>query len=78
MADISINTQMDMFKNNLINVIGDSQLPIGVTYYILKDVYKNIEMLYNQTLEKEQQELVASMEKEKEEAEKEDIENYQE
>ena len=76
--NIKINTQINMFKDNLVSVIGNSQLPIGVTYYILKDVYNNIEMLYNQTLEKEQQDLLAEMEKEKEEAEKEDIENYQE
>lgn len=78
MADISINTQINIFKENLINLIGSSQLPIGVTYYVLNDVYKTIESLYNETLEKERQELLASVKKEKEEAEKEDIENYQE
>lgn len=78
MANIGLNTKINMFKDNLITVIGNSQLPIGVTYYILKDVFQNIEMLYNETLEKEKQDLLSSMEKEKEEAEKKDIEEYQE
>ena len=76
--DISINTGMNVFKENLVNLIGNSQLPIGVTYYILKDVFTNIETLYNDVLEKEKQELVTALEKEKEEAEKEDIKENQE
>lgn len=69
MKDISINTGMNVFKENLINLIGSSQLPIGVTYYVLKDIFQNIEMLYNETLEKEKKDILSSMEKEKEEVE---------
>ena len=79
MKDISINTGMNIFKENLINLIGSSQLPIGVTYYVLKDIFQNIEMLYNETLEKENQEIVASIEKDKiNEAEKEKNDKEQE
>ena len=69
MTDVGINTKINIFKDNLITVIGNSQLPIGVSYYILKDVFQNIEILYNETLEKEKKDILSSMEKEKEEVE---------
>lgn len=77
--NISINTEMNIFKENLINLIGNSQLPVGIIYYIIKDVFLNIENLYNQTLEKENQEIVASIGKDKiNEAEKEKNDKEQE
>lgn len=72
--DISINTNINIFKENLVNLIGNSQLPIGTTYYVLKDVFSSIESLYNQTLEKEKQELLKSLSKENEKDSKEEIE----
>lgn len=76
--DISMNMNINIFKDNLVNLIGSSQLPIGITYYVLKDIFSNIETLYNQTLEKENQELLKSIEEEEKKKEKEDIEGNQE
>lgn len=77
-VNISVNTGIDMFKNNIIETIGNSQLPIGSVYYVLKDILNETEKIYNDVLKKEQEEILAQMKKEQEEAEKEDMENHQE
>ena len=64
--EISLDLGINAFKDNLINLIGNSQLPIGVTYYVLKDVFNEIQKLYNETLAKEQQELLETLKKEEE------------
>lgn len=65
MAEIGINTVMQVFKDNLAMTIKNSQLPIGIIYYVFKDVYNDIEKIYNETLEKEKQDILSSMEKDK-------------
>lgn len=72
--DISINTNINIFKENLVNLIGNSNLPIGVTYYILKDIFSEIQDIYNITLEKEKQEMLNSI-SEEEKKESDEIEN---
>lgn len=69
MAEIGINTVMQVFKDNLAMTIKNSQLPIGIIYYVFKDVYNDIEKIYNETLEKEKQDILSSMEKDKKENE---------
>ena len=75
---ISLNMGINTFKDNLINLVSNSQLPVGVIYYILKDVVAEIEKIYNESLAKEQQELLNKMKKEQEQKEKDDMENHQE
>ena len=65
MTEIGINTVMQVFKDNLAMTIKNSQLPIGIIYYVFKDVYNDIEKIYNETLEKEKQDILSSMEKDK-------------
>ena len=69
MTEIWINTVMQVFKDNLAMTIKNSQLPIGIIYYVFKDVYNDIEKIYNETLEKEKQDILSSMEKDKKEDE---------
>ena len=69
MTEIGINTVMQVFKDNLAMTIKNSQLPIGIIYYVFKDVYNDIEKIYNETLEKEKQDILSSMEKDKKEDE---------
>ena len=64
MTEIGINTVMQVFKDNLVMTIKNSQLPIGIIYYIFKDVYNDLEKIYNETLEKEKQDILSSMEEE--------------
>lgn len=69
MTEIGINTVMQVFKDNLAMTIKNSQLPIGIIYYVFKDVYNDLEKIYNETLEKEKQDILSSMEKDKKEDE---------
>ena len=36
------------FKQELYNNINNSKLPISVTYYLIKELYENIEKTYNE------------------------------
>mgnify|MGYP003293419299 CR=1 FL=1 len=67
MTEIGINTVMQVFKDNLAMTIKNSQLPIGIIYYVFKDVYNDLEKIYNETLEKEKQDILSSMEEDKKE-----------
>lgn len=67
MTEIGINTVMQVFKDNLVMTIKNSQLPIGIIYYVFKDVYNDLEKIYNETLEKEKQNILSSMEEDKKE-----------
>lgn len=72
--EVSINTSINLFRNNIAQAINVSQLPVGVLYFVLKDVVKDIESAYNETLQKESKELKEQIEKE----EKEDVKEHQE
>lgn len=75
MADISINTSINMFKNNIMQVISASQLPVSVLYYVLKDVVSEIGNVYQETLLKESQEIKEQLEENKEDVKEEHQEN---
>lgn len=62
-----INTLMEDLHDKLINDINSCQLPVGMIYYIAKDVFREIELGY-------QKQLIA----EKKESEQEDIKENQE
>ena len=72
--DISINTSMNLFRNNIAEAIRLSQLPVGAVYYILKDVLKDVSEVYDKTLQKESEDI----HKQLEEQEKEDVKEHQE
>ena len=72
--DISINTSINLFRNNIAQAINVSQLPVGVLYFTLKDVVNDVEKVYEKTLQKESEELKGQIEKE----EKEDVKEHQE
>lgn len=75
--NLSINTNINIFKDNLINLIGNSNLPIGVVYYIIQNISLELENVYNETLVKEQQEILETSLKENEDKDEnnEEIEN---
>lgn len=62
-----VNTLIEDLHNKLINDINSCPLPVGMIYYVAKDVFKEIEFGY-------QKQLVT----EKEQEEKEDIQENQE
>lgn len=44
------NTYINDFKRNLVNEINQSGLPVGIIYYILKDLLHDIEEAYQNVL----------------------------
>ena len=42
----NINLMIEDFKDNLINTINNTGFPPSIVYYILKDVYSNVESSY--------------------------------
>lgn len=65
---MNFNLKCDIFKNNLLNIINENQLPIAATYYILKDIFFQIENLYigtiNQAVLNEQQNTITQFKEE--------------
>ena len=76
MTNISMNTGIEMFKKNIVEAIQLSQLPVGVVYYVLRDISSEMKDTYNNILQKEHNELLAQIKQEEEE--KEDVKEHQE
>lgn len=53
---MGLNTLMEDLQNKLINDINNSQLPVGIVYYVAKDVFSQIEKEYQKELEIEKEE----------------------
>ena len=52
-SNVGFNTYLNNFKTNMVNTINDSNLPVGVVYYIMKDLLTDIQAVYENTLKKE-------------------------
>ncbi len=63
-------TNYEVFKQSIKKYIQNSELDIGVVYYILKDIYKEIENLYYTTLNRESMEITKQQEKENNDVQK--------
>ena len=64
-----INSKIEFTKEQLINVINNSGLPIGVIHYLLKDISNEVIVEYNRIIAQEKQQQIQQMQ---EEGEKED------
>ena len=65
-----INSKIEFTKEQLINVINNSGLPIGVIHYLLKDISNEVIIEYNRVIAQEKQQQIQQMQEE--EGEKED------
>ena len=54
-SNIGFNTYLNEFKTNVVNVVNNSGLPVGVVYYIMKDLLNDIQDAYETTLKKEKE-----------------------
>lgn len=54
-TNIGFNTQLYNLKNDLVNIINKSGLPVGVAYYIIKDLFMEIQNAYEATLKSEKE-----------------------
>ena len=47
---MNINQEIEQVRNNIVSVINNSNMPIGVVYYVMKDVMSEIELSYQKVL----------------------------
>ena len=47
-TNIGFNTCLNNLKNDLVNTINKSNLPVGVLYYIVKDLFMDVQNAYEQ------------------------------
>lgn len=66
----NFNLKVEELKENIINIINNSGLPISVIYYVYKNILKDIEMEYFRVLQEQQQHQKKGQKQEKEEQEK--------
>lgn len=66
-----INSKIEFTKEQLINVINNSELPIGVIHYLLKDISNEVIVEYNKAIAYEKQQQNQQMQ-EREEGEQKD------
>lgn len=52
-----INSKIEFTKEQLINVINNSGLPIGVIHYLLKDISNEVIVEYNRAIAQEKQQM---------------------
>ena len=68
---------MEKFRNNLVQVINDAKLPIGEAYYVLKDIFRDVQDAYKEALEvietQEKEEQMAAMQAALDEKEAEEL-----
>lgn len=49
----NINIKTEKLRNSLYAIVNDCQLPIANVYFVYKDVFKDLEELYNDVINKE-------------------------
>ena len=54
---IDFSVQSEMFKQTLIDTINSSNLPLSMAFYILKDVFQDVESYYQQYINKQYAEM---------------------
>lgn len=50
---MGINQKIEYYRQQLINIINNSKLPVGILYYIIKDIFNMISIEYNAAIERE-------------------------
>jgi hypothetical protein len=55
---MDFNFNIEKCKNDVYTVLGNSQLPLGVLHYLVKDIAKDVEQLYFQAVAEEQQKMM--------------------
>lgn len=63
---MDFNLQIEMLKRNLIKSISDSELPIGVVHYIVKDILQDLTETYDEYLNEAYKKLQEENQKEEE------------
>ena len=64
MADTNIgfNTHLNNLKNDLVTTINKSGFPVGVIYYVVKDLFMDVQFAYENTLKNEKEIILKGIE----------------
>jgi TRAP-type C4-dicarboxylate transport system substrate-binding protein len=57
---MSVNYSIESFRQNVYELINQSQMPIGVAYFVFKDVFADISAAYQAAVQQEAQEAAAA------------------
>lgn len=57
---MSVNYSIENFRQNVYELINNSQMPIGVAYFVFKDIFADITAAYQNAVQQEAQEAVAT------------------
>ena len=55
--DLSINLKTELCKQTIVKTINDLELPIGIAYYLLKDLTEQVGKAYFKVISKQQEEI---------------------
>lgn len=62
----NFNLKIDVFRQQLLQIISNSNLPVSVIVYIIKDIYNEINDLYKQAVMNEYEESIAAQKEQEE------------
>lgn len=62
----NFNLKIDVFRQQLLQIISNSNLPVSVIVYIIKDIYNEINDLYRQAVMNEYEESIAAQKEQEE------------
>lgn len=57
---MSVNYSIENFRQNVYELINNSQMPIGIAYFIFKDIFADITAAYQNAVQQEAQEAMAA------------------
>ena len=69
-TNIGFNTMINDLSNKLVQDIKDSHLPVGIVYLVIKDMFSDIQKVYEETLRAEMAQAEETKEKVSETTEK--------
>ena len=59
---MSVNYSIENFRQNVYELINNSQMPIGIAYFVFKDIFADITAAYQNAVQQEAQEAAAAAE----------------
>lgn len=59
---MSVNYSIESFRQNVYELINKSQMPIGIAYFVFKDIFADIAAAYQSAVQQEAQEAAAAAE----------------
>lgn len=59
-----MNIKVEELKQNIIEQLNNSGLPIAIIYYLMKDILSMVEIIYRQEITKEQEQQIEERKKE--------------